>query len=106
VTLLTLRTTKFFSNFRYALDVSERVEGRRITLKILGLHAPRLDLPASGPAEFGREYDHLEGKYTVVVEGPDGSLSELEIQVTPKAVTLLRPATGNVVTTDIPLAHS
>lgn len=105
-TLVILRTAKFFSSFRYALDVSDRVEGKRIILKILGLQAPRLDLPAAGPAEFRREYERLRGDYTIVVEGPNGSTSELQVRVTPLRVTLRRPVTGNVVAVEISLPHS
>jgi hypothetical protein len=101
-TLLTLRTTKYFSNFRYGLDVKDRVEGRRIILKVLGLRAPHLDLPAAGPAEFRREYDNLAGEYTLVVEGPGGGASEAVVLVTNDNVTLRRPFSGSFLVADIP----
>ena len=102
-TLLTLRTTKHFSSFRYSLDVREKIEGKKITLKILGLHAPHLDLPAAGPAEFRREYRNLAGEYAIAVEGPGGAASEAAVVIRPDSVTLLRPFTGSFLVADIPL---
>jgi hypothetical protein len=101
--LLTLRTTKHFSSFRYGLDVQERIEGKRITLKILGLRAPHLDLPAAGPAEFRREYDNLAGEYTIAVEGPGGAVSEAAVLIRGDSVTLQRPFAGSFLVADIPL---
>ena len=104
-TLLVLRTTKSFASFRYELAVEERREGKTIHLKILGLKAPQLDLPAAGPAEFRREYEALKGTYHVVVEGLDGSSTPVAIRVTKRNVTLTTPVARGIIEVDIPAAQ-
>ena len=105
--LLALRTTKSFANFRYELAVEDRVEGKTIHLKILGLKAPLLDLPAAGPADFRREYEGLKGNCHVVIEGLDGSRTTVAIRISKQKVTLTTPVAGGIIDIDIPTApHS
>jgi hypothetical protein len=72
-TVVSVQTSSRFASFRYALSVDEHVEGHTIYLKVRGLITPSLDLPASGPAEFTKEYEGLHGRYRFIVEGLDGS---------------------------------
>ncbi|HUI10272.1 MAG TPA: hypothetical protein VL221_08090 [Bacteroidota bacterium] len=102
VTLVVLQTTKSFSTFRYALAVDDRREGGALRLRVLGLKTPSLDLPATGPAEFRKEYDDLSGDVTFVVEGMDGSRSSLDAHITPDRVTITAPVTGRPLEVDVP----
>ena len=61
-TTVTIETTKQFASFRYELSVEEAISQKTLRYTILGLKAPRLSLPATGPAQFSREYDRLRGK--------------------------------------------
>ncbi|MEW6511622.1 MAG: hypothetical protein AB1428_11775 [Bacteroidota bacterium] len=101
-TLVVLQTTKDFANFRYELAVDERLEGRTLHLKVLGLKAPQLDLPAAGPAEFRKEYSGLNGEYTIVVCGLDGSSIPVGVRITPRAVTLTEPPGAGIIAVDFP----
>ena len=65
-TIVTLQTTKSFSTFRYVLAVEDRLEPGVLRLKVLGLRTPSLDLPATGPAEFRKEYEGLSGDLRIV----------------------------------------
>jgi hypothetical protein len=104
-TLVVLQTTKSFSTFRYTLAVDDRLEDDALTLKVLGLRTPSLDLPAAGPAEFRKEYEGLSGDIRIVVEGLDGSHSSITTHITPGRVTLTAPASGRALEVDIPSAN-
>jgi len=105
VTLVVLQTTKSFSTFRYALAVNDRREEDTLHLKVLGLRTPALDLPATGPAEFRKEYEDLSGDVRIVVEGMDGSRSSVDTHITPGRVTVTAPVTGRALEVDIPSAN-
>ena len=105
VTLVVLQTVKSFSTFRYALAVDDRREKETLRLKVLGLRTPSLDLPATGPAEFRKEYEDLAGDVTVIVEGMDGSRSSVAAHIAPGRVTITAPATGRALEVDVPPAH-
>jgi hypothetical protein len=89
-TLVTIETAKAFASFRYELSVKETEKGKRLHYKILGLKAPQLDLPSSGPARFVREYEAFKGKYELVIESLDGTENAFEISATQKSVTLIK----------------
>ena len=104
-TLVVLQTTKSFSTFRYALAVDDRIAGDSLRLKVLGLRTPSLDLPATGPAEFRKEYEELTGDVRIDVEGLDGSHSSVGTHITPGRVTLTSGVTGRPIEVDIPSAN-
>jgi hypothetical protein len=104
-TLVVLQTMKSFSTFRYTLAVDDRLENDALVLKVLGLRTPSLDLPASGPAEFRKEYGSLAGDVRIVVEGLDGSHSTIGMHIAPGRVTLTAPVTGRALQVDIPSAN-
>ncbi len=104
-TLVVLQTTKSFSTFRYTLAVDDRPGNGVLRLKVLGLRTPSLDLPATGPAEFRKEYEGLSGDFTIVVEGLDGSQTSISTHITPGRVTLTAPVSGRALEVDIPSAN-
>lgn len=59
-----ISTVKVFENFRYKVDVAEKIdiEKKKISFKIEGLSAPSLTLAKSGPATY--EYRLYDFKYT------------------------------------------
>jgi len=67
VTLFALRTVNEFTNFRYEIIVEPEVNNRTMHLKIRGLRAPQVSIPAVGPATFSAEYDGLNGSYDVII---------------------------------------
>ena len=89
MTVVILETGRAFAAFQYRLTVEETQSGKNLHYKVLGLAAPRLDLPTSGPARFTRNYENLKGTYTLTVEGIDGSTAACSFKVTTKAVTLV-----------------
>ena len=105
VTLVVLQTVKSFSTFRYALAVDDRRENDTLHLKVLGLRTPSLDLPATGPAEFRKEYEDLSGDIRIVVEGMDGAHSSVDTHITPGRVAVTAPVTGRALEVDVPPAH-
>jgi hypothetical protein len=100
-TRIALSTTKSFSTFRYGLTVEDHLEGRQLSLKVLGLDAPNLTLPGSGPAEFVREYEGLTGECTIEVRGIDGKSTSVRCSISADAVALLEPVAGPVIV-DLP----
>jgi hypothetical protein len=91
VTVLRLETVQSFASFRYQLSVEERLEGNTMHFKVLGLSTPQLSLPASGPAQYTREFPDLKGRYQIIVEGLDGSSSAATITVGEDRVRLTHP---------------
>ena len=89
-TLITIETTKAFASFRYELSIQEELNGKNIRYTILGLKAPQLSLPASGTAQFVREYENLGGKHTIVVESLDGTTNEFTISIAKKNIKILK----------------
>ncbi len=89
-TRVVLETVKSFASFRYELTVRETITDNAIRYEVLGLNAPQLNLPASGPASFANEYDALTGTYTVSVEGLDGKTSSGRVRITPTKVIVLK----------------
>ena len=104
-TLVVLQTTRLFSTFRYTLAVDDRLESGALLLRVLGLRTPSLDLPATGPAEFRKEYEGLSGDFRIVVEGLDGAHSSIGTYITPDRVTLTAPVSGRALEVDIPSAN-
>ncbi len=107
-TLVVLETTKSFATFRYELSVEERLEGKTLSYKILGLKAPQLSLPSAGHAEFVREYDNLRGTYDVSIEGLDGNVASFTVRITSAAVQVLKtqPQRSVELITDRSLWHT
>ncbi|MDL1894158.1 hypothetical protein FBQ87_14925 [Sphingobacteriales bacterium CHB3] len=88
--LITIETTRRFASFRYELAVQEELTEKELRLTIVGLKAPQLSLPASGTAQFIREYDNLKGTYSVTVASLDGTENTFVIKFTAKNITLLK----------------
>jgi hypothetical protein len=97
-TLVVLETTQSFAAFRYELSVEEKLDGKSLSFRILGLKAPSLSLPAAGHAAFAREYENLKGIYTVSVTGLDGTTSRCTVRISPGKVDVVTPPTGLALT--------
>jgi hypothetical protein len=104
-TIVALSTAKSFTSFRYGLTVEDVLDGNRLQLKVLGLDAPNLNLPGSGPAEFAREYEHLTGKCTIDVTGLDGTTTSVQCLISQEGVSLLSPVSGPL-SVDLPGSSS
>ena len=87
---MTIETTKLFASFRYELSVREEIHGKQLRFTILGLKAPQLSLPASGSAQFVREYDELKGKQDFVVMNLDGAVNEFSVNFLKKKAAILK----------------
>jgi hypothetical protein len=97
-TLVVLETAQSFAAFRYELSVEEKIEGKSLTYRIVGLQAPSLNLPAAGHATYVREYDGLKGIYTVSVIGLDGAATQCTVRIAPEKVEVVNPPTGHALT--------
>ncbi len=93
-TLLRLETFKVFASFQYELSVKETEDPPRLHLKVLGLKTPPLSLPATGHAQFSREYARLQGEIEVTVEGLEGKTATVRLNVLPNLVQVLRQPKG------------
>jgi hypothetical protein len=89
-TLIILETTKAFAAFRYELSVEEQIAKGALHFTVLGFKAPRLSLPAAGPARFLKTYDGLKGTHTLTIEGIDGRSTTFTVKISPKKVELLK----------------
>jgi hypothetical protein len=98
VTLVVLETAQSFAAFRYELSVEEKLEGKNLTYRILGLRTPSLNLPAAGHAAFVREYVGLKGTYSLCVIGLDGAASQCTVRIAPEKVEIVNPPTGRALT--------
>ncbi len=85
-----LETTRSFSTFQYELSVKEAVSSSSISYVIVGLKAPRLDLPASGHARFERVYEKMKGTYELSITGIDGRVNVFSMNVGPGGATVVK----------------
>jgi hypothetical protein len=85
---LVVETVKEFVSFAYEVLLEDHQEGRTISLKILGLHAPVSVMPGIGPARGFRFYENLSGKQTIVVTRLDGQRNEFDVTIGLRAVVL------------------
>lgn len=90
MTRVVLETTRLFASFRYNLTVKEERSTHALTFTVMGISAPRLDLPSVGPARFVRDYDDLSGSWTVTVNGLDGSKGTCTLRIGPKQVKMVK----------------
>lgn len=94
-TMFVLETAQSFAAFRYELTVTEKFEGKAISLRVLGLKAPSLSLPSSGRAQFIREYENMHGTYAVTVIGLDGAPVNCSVKISEKKVTVVKPPSSH-----------
>lgn len=97
-TRFVLETAQSFAAFRYDLTVEERVEPHAVVFRVLGLKTPPLNLPSAGRAQFVRDYEHLNGTYTITVVGLDGGENTCTVRISPEKVEVLIPPTGSSLT--------
>jgi hypothetical protein len=97
-TLFLLETVKSFASFRYDLSVEETMDTKTIKYRVLGLKAPPLSLPATGHAQFMREYDNLRGTYEVVIEGLDGKTNTVSVLIAPRQVQVVSSPSPSFIT--------
>lgn len=82
-----VQTTKVFVSFRYEILLEEEFKGKTLHLRIVGLHAPSLLMPSSGPARGSREFDSLSGDYTVIVTKQDRTTNQCSVHITDSTIT-------------------
>jgi len=90
VTLIALRTVNEFTAFQYELVVVPTIDGRKITLLIQGLRAPKLTLPAMGPAEFLHERNDMRGTYEIIVSKHGKVTDSYTVDVAASSVKIMK----------------
>jgi uncharacterized protein (DUF488 family) len=88
VVVFLVQTTKIFVSFRYEILLENSLEGSVINIKIVGLHVPELLMPQTGPARGRRDYEHLDGSYTLQVTKQDKTLNTFQVEITPSSVEI------------------
>ena len=69
-----------------------------LAYRVLGLKTPHLSLPATGHAQFMREYDNLKGTYEVIIEGLDGKTNSFSVRIAPQQVRLVSAPSQSFIT--------
>lgn len=87
-TVFLVQTTKIFVSFRYEILLDAELTGNKIDLYIVGLHAPVLLMPGTGPAQGRKEYEGLKGNYVVRVTKQDKSSNDFELEITPTSISI------------------
>jgi len=85
-----VQTTRVFVSFRYEILLASEVEPGAVRIDILGLHAPSILMPESGPARGFREFAGLNGMYLVSVRKQDKSVNEFEIKIAKKGIEVVK----------------
>lgn len=83
-----LRTVKEFTSFKYEILLEASLHGQAVTLKILGLHAPELLMPGTGPALARKEFDNLRGTYDLTVTKLDGQSNQFRLTFSSKRIEI------------------
>jgi len=84
VTVIALKTVNEFTSFHYEIVVVPDISDHTISLKILGLRAPQVTLPGSGPAEFESEHKNLSGQYKLVISKLDHQENNFSVMISNK----------------------
>ncbi len=87
-------TVKEFANFNYEILLEADRQNHSLTLRILGIHAPRGIMPGWGPARGYRKFTDLQGHCMVTVRKSAKDSAELEIDVRPDSIVLLRTSSA------------
>jgi hypothetical protein len=88
VIVFLVQTIRIFVSFRYEILLEETVHGSVIDLKIVGLHVPELLMPQTGPAAGQRDFQELQGSYTLNVSKQDKTLNIFQIEILPDTVEI------------------
>lgn len=88
VTIIALRTVNEFTNFHYEIVVSPEISDHTIKLNILGLRAPQITLPGSGPATFEAEYKNLNGQYNIIISKLDRAENHFSVVISNERITV------------------
>lgn len=83
-----IETLKVFTSFKYEVLLEDKRSRNEIILKILGLHAPAMLMPAKGPAVGQREYVDLKGTYHVRINKMGKELNEFLVEISPKQIKI------------------
>ncbi|MBI4429490.1 MAG: hypothetical protein HY562_10270 [Ignavibacteriales bacterium] len=92
------RTVQEFVSFNYEILLEDKVEGRTLHIKIAGLNAPSSLMPGMGPARGKKEYNGLEGVYTLVVKKLDGTTNEYRLDFMHDRIRVLESPRNPIVT--------
>jgi hypothetical protein len=88
VVVFLVQTTKIFVSFRYEILLENSLEGNEIGIKIVGLHVPELLMPQTGPARGRKDYENINGGYTLNVTKQDKRVNTFHIEITPSSVEI------------------
>ncbi len=88
VVVFLVQTTKIFVSFRYEILLENSLEGNVIDIKIVGLHVPEVLMPQTGPARGRRDYENLDGGYTLHVTKQDKTVNTFQVEITPSSVEI------------------
>lgn len=86
---LVVETAKEFVSFHYEVLLADETDRNAVTLRILGIHAPRSVMPGVGPARGFRLYEGLKGTVTLTVRNVDGDENMFRLRLRPSSVHLL-----------------
>jgi hypothetical protein len=89
LTIFQLQTVQEFINFKYELIVKEKIKGRQINYKIMGLDTPKLMIPGNGPAIYEKSYSELSGAYQIEITNLDGMTNIFQISIAADNIQLL-----------------
>ena len=88
VVVFIVQTTKIFVSFRYEILLEDSHTAKDIYLKIVGLHVPELLMPQTGPARGRRDYQNLNGQYTLHVTKQDRTLNIFQIEISSSSIEI------------------
>ncbi|MGB9696669.1 MAG: hypothetical protein ACP5P3_04955 [Ignavibacteria bacterium] len=86
-----IRTVKVFENFRYKIDVTEKIdtEKKKISFRIEGLSAPSLTLAKSGPATYEYKlYDFKNTEYELNISKERSGTNTFKFKVNKQKIKL------------------
>ncbi len=83
-----LETITEFRSFNYEILLEDKIVGREIEFKIVGLQTPPIQIPATGPARAQREYRPLRGRYVLKISKPDGAANQFALHISPDRIRI------------------
>lgn len=86
--VITIRTIKEFTSFQYELVVNDSLEGDTLFLNIVGLRAPKTNVPTIGYAVYSKAFHHPTTIKRLVIKKMDKKENVFGVRITEQKATV------------------
>ncbi len=86
--VIDIRTIKEFTSYQYELVVTDSLEGDTLSLNIVGLRAPKTNVPTIGYAVYNKAFDHPTTIKKLIIKKMDKKENVFGVRITEHKTTV------------------